>query len=373
VHEVEEILNQGLAVANAIPSMGPNGPLRHAMIDILRNISHALSAFKTSLYEGQGATSEQAQAWSKAKMDMNLNQIKENVAKAKEASSKQDKIASMGIFGKIFKFIIMLILLIISACTLNPVGCAVAVMGMIDAVEPEMEVFKKVMQGIEDLVAKLMPYLSLSQLKGVQIFAKFMFILQAGAIMILSCPDLLTSSHIVRDIAMRSGKSKEEAEAAEQSAIMIGTMVATIVVAIVGTIVTLGAGAFAIFPGLASQFPRLGAAAASLANLGSQFGGKAAQIAQATATMINDLVSLTQSGLQIGQGVIKQDLAMLLAKMKARKVESDADIANIQKLIKKLLAMLSADASAINFIASIQSHILSSAGQTSTSIASISA
>lgn len=373
IKEAEAILQQGLAVAAGIPQGGPNGPLKAILLDILREISHALTKFKTSLYEGQGVTSEQAQAWSKAKMDINLNQIKENINKAKEASKQQDKIASMGVFGKIFKFIIMLVLFIISAITLNPVGMAVAMMSMIDAVNPELQVFVKVMKAIDNMVAKLMPYLSKEQLKGAQIFAKFMFIQAAGPLMILSCPELLTESHIIRDIAMATGKSKEEAESIEQMSIMIATIVVTVVIAIVGTILTLGMAGLALFPGLAAQVPRLASAAATLGNLGTQFGGKGAQIAQAIATLANDLASLTQSALQIGQSEIKQDLSMLLAKMKAHKVESDADIANIQKLIKKLLATLAADAAAINFVASVQSHVLSGMSQSSSSIANLSA
>ncbi len=373
VSEMDFIQSQAGSILAAIPPMGPMGPMKATFIDILRQISLALGKFKLSLYEGQGATSEQATQLSKAKLDIALNQIKENVKKAKEAAGKQDKIAKMGIFGQIFKFLIMLILLFVSAITFNPVGMSVAIMGMIDAVDPDYQVFQKVMTGIENLVAKVMPYLSKDQLKGVQIFAKFMFVLMAGPIMMMSCPELVTNSHVIRDIAIRSGKSQEEAANIEQMAVMIATIVVTVVAAIVITIVTMGAGAFAVFPGLATQFPRLAATAAKIAEVGEQMGGKAADMAMSGASLMNDTASMVSSGLQVGQSVIKMDVATLLGKMKAAKELSDADIEVIQKLIKKLLALLSADASAINFVTTIQGHILSSVGETTTGITNTAA
>jgi hypothetical protein len=379
--QMSEIHKQGMKVVESMGGAGEaggaNGPLKTILQDVLRRISLALSKFKEAMYASQGVTSEQAQANSKAKLDIALNEIKANVKQAKEAAGKADKLASMGVFGKIFKFIIMLILLIVSALTFNPVGMMVAVMGMMDVVAPEMQVFKKVMEGIGQMVKVLMPYLPPEKLTAFQDIAKFMFILASGPIAIMvALPDLLTASSIIKHIAMATGKSAEEAESIEQMAIMIMGLTITIIVTIATIILTLGAAAPGMISGLVAKASQTAAevikeVGRSIAKLMENIPNWANK-AMTGAMIANDVAGFVQGGLQVGQAIVKNDMIRLLEKMKVRKIESDAQIEMLLKLVKKLLAILNGDAAAITFISNIQSHVLSSASQAASKITGVS-
>jgi hypothetical protein len=375
--QMEAIYTHGFTVVAGIPADGGNGPLKAVLQDVLKRISLALSQFKEAMYAGQGATSEQAQANSKAKLDIALNQIKENVKSAKEAAGKADKIASMGIFGQIFKFLIMLVLLIVSVITFNPVGMAVAIMGMIDAVAPQIQVFKKVMNAIGSLVKTVMPYLPDDKLLVFQDIAKFAFIMASGPIAIMvALPDLLTASGILKDIAMAQGKSKEEAEKIEQMAIMIITLTVTVIVTIATIIFTLGAAAPGVISGLVAKASQTAAQVAK--EVGRSIGKLMDNVpnwankAMTGAMIANDVAGFTQGALQVGQSVVKMDMIKILSKMKVNQALADADIEMLLKLVKKLLAVLNGDAEAITFISNIQSNVLSAASQASSKINSVS-
>lgn len=368
----EDIFAEGLNVTNAIPPNGPNGPLRTVLMDILKKISIALGEFKLSLYEGQGATSEQARIDSKAKLEMALNQIKENVKEAREAAKKEAKMASMGLLGRIFKFIINLLLAIVSILTMNPVGLTVAIMGMMDAVKPEIQVFKKVFNGIAQVVKDAMPFLPPKMQKAMEDWAKYVFIVASGGLAVMiALPDLLAASDIIKDMAMSTGKSEEAAAAAQQTAILAITLSVTLIVVLATLIFTAGVSLAALLPELMGSVGRAMLSVAESMEGLMMTGGKYAQNAMALATIMGDLCSGVSSGLTVGQSIIKRDLALIMAKVKEAKELTDADLENLLKLIKKLLAMLSGDAGYINFISDIQSHILASVGETTTSMTSV--
>lgn len=364
IKEMEETFNVGTALVSKMQ----DGPQKTILLDILKQISSALSNFKSVLYGSQGATTAQAANYSKAKLELALEQIKKNV----EAMHQQAKGPDCGdIVGRIFKFLIGLILLSMAA-GMGPAGgplMAVAVMMMVDACAPKLQVFQKVMNGIAMLVAKCMPYLQGDALKAFQDIAKMMFMLMAGPFALITAgPDLMTASGIIADIAMATGKSKEDAEAAQQMAMMIIGAVVTAVVMVVTLVVTLGTA----FPALIPEF--LGAAAEAMVEIGAQLASsipKMAAIAMDVADLAMAGFTIVDSSFKINNAVIKKNLALLMGKLKAEQALTDAEIQMMVKMIKKLLASLEGSSEAISFVAGVQSHILSNESQAISGLTSV--
>jgi|GEM_PF-5853141 len=360
LNEAEATFNTGAALV----ALMPNGPQKAILLDILRQISRALSDYKSALYQGQGATTAQAANYSKAKLDIALEQIKKNVD-AMRANVKGPETCG-DVVGRIFKFLAALLLMSFAA-GLGPMGAplmAIAVMLMIDAVAPKFQVFTKVMEGIAMLVAKSMPYLQGEALKAFQMIAKMLFIMMAGPALLIALPDLLTASNIIADLAIASGKSKEDAQQIQQIASMVIGAIITVVVMVATLVVTFGAG----LPGVIGQFIKgVGSVASQLSALLP----KMAAIAMDVVELATAGFMIIDNSFKINNAVIKMNLIKLMAKVKAAQALSDAEIQMMVKMIKKLLASLQGSSEAISFISGIQSHILSNQSQAISGITNV--
>ena len=110
----------------------PEGPEKNTFINYLMLISKALSGLQESLYAMQATQSTASKTQNRAKLDMQLNDIaaqQKGADKIKEATSKM---ANLGPLGKIFEWIIKIILLVISAF-LGPIALIVAAAYFVDS------------------------------------------------------------------------------------------------------------------------------------------------------------------------------------------------------------------------------------------------
>jgi len=360
IADAEEIFSNAQVLVDQMPA----GPTKTSYLNILAQLSNALQALKTALYEGQGATSEQMRLNSQAKLDMALASIKKQLEGSEEIQKKQEKTRGMNIFTQIINAIMALVMLLASAATMNPVGVALATMMFIDTVAPQAKCIDKMFKTIEKAVAAMLPGISPQGLKFFQMAAKIAVIAAmlpaSGIVAIQAGPSLLEKSGLMKDMIKMCGGTDQQAEMGNMIFNIVVGAVVTIVMVVVGIVFTAGVGAGGAIANMVAKVTEASMQGAKASLRALQI---AAEVAQSAITIATSCCALATS-------LIMRDIALIKANLKADKVTSDAEIENLIKLINKLIQSLMGGSEFITMLTQAQSQLHSKAIATTTAISS---
>lgn len=352
------------ASAQALVDQMPPGPSKTSYLNILAQLSSALSALKTALYEGQGATSEQMRLNSQAKLDMALASIKKQLEGSDEIQKKQEKTRGMNIFTQIINAIMAVFMLLASVATMNPVGVALATMMFIDTVAPQTKCIEKMFKTIEKVVTAMLPGISPQGLRFFQMAAKIAVIAAmlpaSGVVAIQAGPSLLEKAGLMKDMIKMCGGTDQQAEMGNMIFNIVVGAVVTIVMVVVGIVFTAGVGAGGAIANMVAKVTE-----ASMQ--GAKAGLRALQIA---AEVAQSAITIATSCCALATALIMRDIALIKANLKADKVTSDAEIENLIKLINKLIQSLMGGSEFITMLTQAQSQLHSKAIATTTAITS---
>ena len=229
---VREISENAEKVVNRMQNSLEKG----VFIDYLRTIGDALNKMEDCIYAMQASQSNMSKVMNQAKLVSQLDNLAKQQKSIKQAEDKEKKMASLGPLGKIFEWIIKIIMIII---TLPIPGANAAVMFYVaDSAHSEMTGQKSLVDQMFTVIAKSLPTAAASIVN---------FLLAAAASVMTANPllgmQLLgTDSQFIQLAVQAGGGSKED----QQLAGMIFNLTLQLAAIIVLTIVTGGAGAEAM-------------------------------------------------------------------------------------------------------------------------------
>lgn len=326
----------------------PESPAKAAYLNILMRISKAITELKAAIYENMGGDTAKMREISRAKLDLALASIKEQMDGAKEVAGKQKKAGDLGKGVNIVSIITGLFSIIASVAG-GPIAMALAIVNYIDMVDPKAGLLQKMMDGIGKVVGDILGDLGANEAtkKAFEQIAKVAVVVVminygGGAITASSLgPKFLEMSGIVRDASIAAGASKEQADKANQYFALALTLA-----------VAVGAAAGSLMSGGGSMVTGLSSSANKIM--------KALTITQQTIQLLGQAASTT---LTVQSSLILADVAMIKGKLEAKKGLNDAEIQELMKLIKKLLAALNGGAEFLGDLTDTQKNIHANAIQ----------
>lgn len=308
-----ELIDKAKAQGEAMP----NGPEKDAYLNFLRLISKALSALQEVVYQMQANQSSTSKTLSRANLDMQLNDLEKQQKAADEVREKTNKFASMGSFGKIFEWIIRIILMILSFA-LGPLAAVISV-----AYFASVAVSRALGQK-NDPLKQLCITVSKSLPPGAAAVINTM-ISMAMCSPFLSLYIFFGDARVLQDTVKAMGGSKM----AQEMVAMVVQIIVMLAVLIFVMIITGGA------------------ATAATAQVLAGVVQKALEVTATTAEKIvsitRQIVAVTIAAITITADSIKLNNNILLAQIDIIKGESEAYSAIIQGIIaqiKKVIAIL---------------------------------
>ena len=220
-------------------------------------------------------------------------------------------------------------------------------MSFIDTVDPNAHCLEKMMSGIADAVGDVLGGMgaNAATIKGFQDAAKMAVVvavvaLGGGMNALQNGPKLLDMSGVVRDIALASGASKEMARQANKYFAVAVGIAATIAVIVIGSVATFGA------------------ATGPLVMAGiSQTMGTVMRVASAVQMVVQLVAQAAEAGMTIASSVILADVPTIKGFLAGHKTMNDAEIQELLKLIKKLLASLNGAAEFLGDLTDTQKNL----------------
>lgn len=325
ISTLDEVFNTAQGVVNGLP----DSPYKTAMLNILMRISMAMTELKQAIYESMGTDSAKTRELSRAKLDIALSSIKEQLDGSKEVTDKKKKAGDLGngvnIINAIFSFLTILV-----SIAAGPLAMALAIMNFIDQVDPKANLIGGMIEGVGNAVGDVLKAMGANPqtVAAFQDIAKVvfvMFVIMAGGIAnaISLGPQMMEMTNVIKDISKACGASEEEADKANKYFWVAVGIAATIAMIVAGTVLTMGAGTGPLI----------------LASLGrfTQIAMKVAAIVQITLEFV---LQVTMAGMSIARSKIEADISTLQGRLEESKIMSDAEIQEIMKLIKKLLAII---------------------------------
>lgn len=323
------------------------GPAKTTYLNLLIRIGKAITELKQAIYETMGGDSSKMREFSRSKLDLALSSIKEQMEGAKEVAGKQKKAGDLGNGVNICSAIASAFAIIASIGG-GPISLAFAIVSFIDTVDPDSKNLQKMMDGISDAAGGIMGAFGADEAvkKGFQKTVQMAVIVTlinyggGGVMATQQGTKLLEMSGVIKEISLGAGASAEEADKANKYfAMALGLAVA--VASMAGGF----AGGGGMVSGLSSTMNSL---------------MKVASIAQMAVQFLNQIAS---SSMTIASSALLSEVALLKGRLASKKVLNDAEIQELMKLIKKLLAIMNNNAEFTAELTSTQKNVLANAIQ----------
>ena len=363
-----------VASAEASVAKFPESPEKTGMLNFLRAISKALTAFTELLYALQTADSSKIREATSAKLETALDQIEEQrkaIQKQLSAAHKEDKKGKMGVMGKILQGAAIAGLLL-GACIAffcNPIGPFVACLLLTQAADMTMKlagqkgIWEHVFQEVDKVVEIACKAMGISDkaVSGLQIATKVVIACAIIAPICCSTGIFLGGAEVIKSMVNDSDIIKDK------KAQMVIGMVIDVTVALAQIVVCIAL--------MCPPFTAIGTAGL-FAELGtfSKIGVTAAQLMALSATLIMGCMSMVESTNQILVSKIRMDLNKSLGNIEEDIVLKKMLIDLLKKLIKSLQESMQGFADAVKLtqtsLASMWSNLNNQLDQLNSSLLS---
>lgn len=331
-----EVLDGALKVGNGMA----DGPEKTLFLNYLKAIGQALTALQETIYAMQAAQSGTAKSANKAKLDMQLNDLDKQQRAADKLAEQTKKIRSMGPIGKIFDWLIKIIILAF-AFFMGPIAFMLALAYFTDSVVHAAMGSKKTgVQIMFDKIAEsIKPDAAAVAVKV--ILACAICVVQANPYLIMQI--FLTDSRIIQDCVKVCGGDKM----AQEITAMIVNMIIQIAIMVIAIIVTGGSATSVIAAKVAEILSKA-------AKIALETASKIITIARYVMCIIMASLQITQSSIQLNNSVVQANMVMIKGDAEKYSEEIQAIIKALTKMIQKLLQLLQGNSESIVTISNFQ-------------------
>lgn len=369
------------SIAKQMTEAMPASPEKVVLMDYLRKITVALQKFEQGLYTIDSQTSTQIRERSQAQLETSLKKLQDQWDKQKEMEEKQkdadNKSNSMGILGKVFGAISIIMSIVLVAIfiwtgplALLAVGFMVAtIASTVTQMATNKSLFQRVFEALDSLMGLIMDSAGItgSAQDALKLITKIMVVLVVCVLVIASSPlmflfggvgnviQFLTDSNVIAEFVGDCGGDKK--------AQMIATIVATALIMLVTMILNI---AIMFIPGAQlGIIAEVGTAVANVAKtivnalvqalmwalrITKEVAEKVVKVLQAVMKIVLNpamWVSATQVGLETASATVNYQMHSLLADiakmqgaLEQEMEQYDAVIASLKKIIDTLLQSL---------------------------------
>lgn len=340
----------------------PEGSDKTTYTNFLRIVSQAISKLKDSVFEMQGYDAKLAQTVSKEEMETQLGKLKEQADKMAEIKEKQKKMKALdklGVFGKILKYLFMIIFAVLMAAVVGPLAfillAAAIAVTIGDDVYAASHGGKGFMAEMFQKISKAMPNTPLG--KMLSAFVQFIVVAAIGAATLnlpLMIDMLYEKSSINEDFCKACGLNEQQAGYFK----MAFQMFAMVLEMIITTVLTGGAAAPAMVGKLMGSVAK---AAGDVASLFAKLSQSLIQSSSKMAKYIGDLLEKLAEAmktfmktLQAQASIISKFNSPIAAQAKA----AEKAAKQVVESIKKVMNAMQFTASIADSASQIPKHIL---------------
>lgn len=344
----QEIYQEALKAGEALPE----GPEKDTYLNFLKVIGQALQNLQDTIYSMQAASSNVSKNANRAKLDAQLNDIDKQQRAADKCAEQAAKTRSLGPLGKIFEWLIKIIMMII-CFMMGPIGFLIMAFLFVDSIASEATKGKGavdlMMKGISDALPP-----------GAAFALKLiisLIIAIASANIYLFCMFAFQETKMIQDVTKACGGDKM----AQEIAAMVVDMVVQLALMIVVMIFTGGAAVSYVAARMGEVIAK--SVAASLKSI-----SKIMLIVRMAMFVVTMSLQITTSSIKVNNSLILANIDMIKGDAEKYSEEIQALITILKKLIAKLLAMLQGAGKDIAAISEQQGKKWSDASQISSDI-----
>lgn len=354
------IANSGMATAKEIIDKAtvagnnmPDGPEKEQYLNFLKLISQALTGLQDAIYSMQMSQTSRAKSSNQAKLDMQLNDIEKQQQAADKAAEQAKKIRSLGPLGKIFEWVIKILLMVISVF-FGPLAILFSMAFITDSIVSAAMGNKRTgLEMIFDKITESMPSGAAAAVKGVLFVVISLCIQNPYMITELFCNEC----NIVKDIVATCGGNKM----AQELVNMVVTLMIQMAMLVFTMILTSGSSTALLVEKITEQIVRATETTLQMAQ-------KLVAINKIIFCVITSSIQITTSSIKLNNSLKLANIDIIKGDAEKYSEEVQALIEILKKLVAKLLAMLQGNTDAIVSISNFQGKKWSDANQLSSEI-----